>query len=71
MDWAGVSEFVAVAETQSFTAAASKLGVSVVYVSRKVNALEQRLGVKLLKRTTRKVSLTKSFTHGNGSAILL
>ena len=48
MDWAGVSEFVAVAETQSFTAAASKLGVSVVYVSRKVNALEQRLGVKLL-----------------------
>ncbi|AIY67529.1 LysR family transcriptional regulator [Pseudoalteromonas piratica] len=59
MDWAGVSEFVAVAETQSFTAAASKQGVSVVYVSRKVNALEQRLGVKLLKRTTRKVSLTE------------
>lgn len=59
MDWTGVSEFVAVAETQSFTAAADKLGSSVVNVSRKVKALEQRLGVKLLQRTTRKVSLTE------------
>ena len=59
MDWVGINEFVLVAQTQSFTKAAEKLGVSVVFVSRKVKALENRLGVKLFKRTTRKVFLTE------------
>lgn len=58
--WEGVSEFVAVADTFSFTAAASKLKTSTAQVSRKVSALEERLAVKLLNRTTRKVTLTEA-----------
>jgi len=58
--WEGVSEFVAVAETESFTAASKRLGISIAQVSRQVSALEDRLGVKLFYRTTRKVSLTES-----------
>ncbi|ASA56576.1 LysR family transcriptional regulator [Vibrio gazogenes] len=58
--WDGVSEFVAVAETESFTRAAQKLTTSVANVSRRVAALEERLAIKLLLRTTRKVSLTEA-----------
>lgn len=58
--WEGVTEFVAVAELSSFTAAAGRLDTSVVQVSRKVSALEQRLNVKLLHRTTRNVRLTEA-----------
>lgn len=58
-NWEGISEFVAVADTGSFTTAADKLGVSTAHVSRQVNKLEQRLAVKLLYRTTRKVSLSE------------
>lgn len=57
--WEGVSEFVAVAEANSFTAAAKRLGISIAQVSRQVSALEKRLATKLLIRTTRKVSLTE------------
>ncbi|CCN35383.1 LysR family DNA-binding transcriptional regulator [Vibrio nigripulchritudo ATCC 27043] len=56
--WEGVTEFVAVAEQSSFTLAAQKLSTSVAQVSRKISKLEQRLSVKLLLRTTRKVTLT-------------
>lgn len=59
-NWEGVSEFVAVAETSSFTRAAKKLNTTVVQVSRRVATLEQRLGVKLFHRTTRKVSMTEA-----------
>ena len=59
-NWEGVSEFVAVAETNSFTGAANKLNTSVAQISRRVSALEERLAVKLLHRTTRKVSLTEA-----------
>lgn len=59
-NWEGVSEFVAVAETTSFTLAAAKLSTSVAQVSRRVAALEERLAVKLLHRTTRKVTLTEA-----------
>lgn len=58
LNWLGVNEFVAVAEHSSFTQAAEKLGISVVNVSRRVSSLENHLGVKLVHRTTRKVSLT-------------
>lgn len=58
--WAGVSEFVAVAETENFTAAAKKLGISTAQVSRQVSALEARLSTKLFYRTTRKVSTTEA-----------
>jgi DNA-binding transcriptional LysR family regulator len=59
MNWQGISEFVYVAEAESFTLAANKLAISTAQVSRQVTALEQRLNVKLLYRTTRKVSLTQ------------
>ena len=56
----GVVEFCAVAEVGNFTGAASKLDTSVAQVSRKVASLEKHLGVKLLQRTTRSVSLTEA-----------
>jgi DNA-binding transcriptional LysR family regulator len=59
-NWEGVCEFVAVVETHSFTEAAKKLKTSVAQVSRKVSALEERLAVKLLIRTTRRVSVTEA-----------
>jgi len=58
--WQGVNEFVAVAETQSFTKAASELGISTAQVSRQVRLLEERLGTSLLYRTTRRVRLTEA-----------
>ncbi|UZE94549.1 LysR substrate-binding domain-containing protein [Alkalimarinus alittae] len=58
-DWEGVSEFVAVAETESFTAAAKRLAISTAQVSRQVSALEARLATKLFYRTTRNVSVTE------------
>ncbi|MCK7599046.1 LysR substrate-binding domain-containing protein [Microbulbifer sp. CAU 1566] len=58
-NWEGVSEFVAVAESASFTGAARKLGISTAQVSRQVSALEGRLSTRLLYRTTRKVSMTE------------
>jgi DNA-binding transcriptional LysR family regulator len=58
--WEGVSEFVAVAEAESFTGAANRLGISTAQVSRRVGALEARLSVKLFHRTTRKVSITET-----------
>jgi DNA-binding transcriptional LysR family regulator len=50
--------FVRVAQFESFSRAAHALGMPVSTVSRKVTALEERLGVTLLQRTTRKLSLT-------------
>ena len=58
--WEGVTEFVAVAETESFTQAAKRLGISTAQVSRQVSALERRLATKLFHRTTRKVSATEA-----------
>lgn len=57
--WDGINEFVCVVETESFTAAAKRLEVSVAHISRQVNQLEDRLGAKLLYRTTRKLRLTE------------
>lgn len=50
--------FVVTAQTGSFTAAADQLGVSNRLTSKYVAELEERLGVRLLQRTTRKVGLT-------------
>jgi len=54
----GITEFIAVAETQGFTSAAKQLGVSTAHVSRRVSELESRLGLNLVARTTRQVKLT-------------
>jgi len=59
MHWEGISEFVYVAEHESFTQGAKALGISTAQVSRQISALEQRLNIKLLYRTTRRVSLTE------------
>lgn len=53
-----MSVFNRVVSTGTLTAAARDLGVSTAAVSRKLAALEARLGVRLLHRTTRKLSLT-------------
>ena len=59
MDRLGAMQaFVAVAELQGFAPAARKLAVSASAVTRMVAALEERLGVRLLQRTTRSVTLT-------------
>lgn len=51
--------FLAVAREQSFTKAAAKLGVSQSALSHTVRGLEERLGLRLLTRTTRSVSPTE------------
>lgn len=55
--------FVAVADAQGFAPASRQLGLSAATVTRAVAALEQRLGVLLLVRTTRHVRLTESGTR--------
>lgn len=59
MQWEGISEFVYVAENESFTKAAKHMAISTAQVSRQISALEKRLNIKLFYRTTRKVSLTE------------
>ena len=51
--------FVRVVDSGGFSAAARRLNMSTTMVSNHVQALEDRLGVRLLNRTTRKVSLTE------------
>jgi len=67
-----IQAFIAVVDTGSFTAAADRLGSAKSAVSRRVSALEGRLGVQLLHRTTRVLNLTetgRSF-YNHGSRIL-
>jgi DNA-binding transcriptional LysR family regulator len=57
-DFSELAAFIAVAEAGSFTRAAAKLGLSQSAVSYAVRMLEQKLGVRLISRTTRSLSLT-------------
>jgi DNA-binding transcriptional LysR family regulator len=57
--WAAMRAFVSVVEQGSFVAAASRLGISTSALSRQVADLEDHLGVRLLNRTTRRLSLTE------------
>ena len=54
-----IEAFVAIAEHDSFAAAARVLGKNPSVLSRRIDALERRLGVRLFARTTRKVGLTE------------
>jgi DNA-binding transcriptional LysR family regulator len=56
----GVEVFVAVAEAKGFRAAGERLGVSGSAVSQALRRLEDRLGVALVRRTTRSVHLTEA-----------
>src|SRR5438309_12111539 len=60
-----LESFVSVATKGSLTAAARAEGVAPAIMGRRIDALEERLGVKLLVRTTRRISLTHE-----GSAFL-
>jgi len=53
-----IETFVAVATRGSLSAAAAAEGVAPAIVGRRIDALEERLGVKLLVRTTRRITLT-------------
>src|SRR5436190_5851897 len=59
-DFAGLEEFMAVAEHGSFRGAAALLRVTPAAVSQSIKALEARVGVPLLARTTRSVGLTEA-----------
>jgi DNA-binding transcriptional LysR family regulator len=54
----GIAEFVAVTRLGSFTAAAAELGATKSAIGRAVSRLEARLGIKLMHRTTRRLTLT-------------
>ena len=60
---ADISVFIEVAKRLSFTASATALGSTKSAVSKAVSRLEERLGVKLLQRTTRRLSLTAEGQH--------
>ena len=57
-DLANLSAFVTVADQRSFRSAASRLDVTPSALSHSIRQLEARLGVRLLNRTTRSVSVT-------------
>lgn len=63
-----IQAFIAVVDAGSFTMAADRLGSAKSAVSRRVSALEERLGVQLLHRTTRVLNLTETgrsfYNHG-------
>ncbi|HEX7977185.1 MAG TPA: LysR family transcriptional regulator [Gemmatimonadaceae bacterium] len=59
-DLDGMAVFVAVAEARGFRAAGERLGVSGSAVSQSLRRLEERLGVALVRRTTRSVNLTEA-----------
>lgn len=56
--FADIEALVAVVESGTFSAAGERLGVAKSVISRRVSQLEQRLGSRLLHRTTRRLSLT-------------
>lgn len=55
-----IQAFNAVVEAGSFTAAADRLNTTKSAISRRISALEERLGVQLLRRTTRVLNLTET-----------
>lgn len=56
--WQDMALFALVAECGSFTAAAARVGLPKSSVSQRISQLEQRLGIRLMNRTTRQLNLT-------------
>jgi DNA-binding transcriptional LysR family regulator len=56
----GIAAFARVVDSGSFSAAAHRLGISKSAVSAHVQRLEERLGIRLLNRTTRRLSVTEA-----------
>src|SRR3954453_15129664 len=59
-EFAELTAFVAVAEQRSFARAAAQIGIAPSTLSQTIRALEERLGVRLLNRTTRSVAPTEA-----------
>jgi DNA-binding transcriptional LysR family regulator len=59
LGFAEMNAFVAIAERSSFAKAAIHLGISRSALSETIRGLEEKLGVRLLNRTTRSVALTE------------
>lgn len=66
-DFDGMAVFLAVAETKGFRAAGERIGISHSAVSQTLRRLEDRLGVALVRRTTRSVHLTEAGERLYGS----
>lgn len=62
MKFEGIQAFVAIAESGSISAAARRLDLSTSVVSERLSRLEESLGVALMQRTTRKLTLTEDGT---------
>ncbi len=73
-NFATIPFFIAVVETGSFSAAAKKLSVTKSAVSKRISQFEDELGIRLLNRTTRKISLTeaghKYYEYARASSLL-
>jgi len=67
----GLKTVVAVVETNSFTAASDRLGISKALVSKYVGEVESQLDIRLFNRTTRQLALTDSGRRYYEQAILL
>ena len=67
--FSAIPVFVAVVDCGGFSSAARKLGVSKSAVSKRITQLEDKLGVRLLYRTTRKLSLTEAGEHYYENAV--
>jgi DNA-binding transcriptional LysR family regulator len=67
----GLKTVVAVVETNSFTAASERLGISKALVSKYVGEVENQLGIRLFNRTTRQLALTDSGRRYYEEAIIL
>jgi len=70
--WSELHAFVTVVEQESFASAARVMQIAPSGVSRLISNLETRLGVRLLHRTTRRISLTEAGTrfYANGRDVL-
>ncbi|MFT5451034.1 MAG: DNA-binding transcriptional LysR family regulator [Enterobacterales bacterium] len=67
----GLKTVIAVVETNSFTAASERLGMSKALVSKYVGEVETKLGIRLFNRTTRKLALTEAGRRYYEQSIIL